>query len=722
MDPLELLLYGMIGDAEAGLDAKTIRAAIASSTGDIVVRISSGGGYVVEGIAIYTALAEAKAAGRKVTVHIDALAASMASVIAMVGDEIHMASVAEFMIHNPWDVAVGDAAALRASADRLDEVRDKLVEIYASQTGLSATVLTAMMAATTWMNAKQALDHKFITAVTEVTQAQAAAIKPVDVSKFGFAHVPAHSLIVNVKLPNRQAGSTAQAHTTDPKENKVDPALIAKILAYATTNKVALDIQAKALAGEISYDEMVGQHVAAQASAPSGADAVAAERTRVKRVRAYLEANPNVDKTLAKKAEDGDITFDELVDQHVAAVANAAPRGSNARIGVGETHDASPREEMQLRAEALTVRAFDAIKRMNPSANRKVPELSDRAKAFANDGVRGAAAALVTLNGGSITTNMSDSDVVMEALRIGPQASSGGTISTGDLGHVLGQPARAILDDGYQSQIAETNFESWTSETNVKDFKPNKMIHVGMLTGIRDVSEGGKLPLAKLGEGARYIQLTTRGLKVSFTREAIINDEFGALMAAVNKLGMVYRQDEQDIAVAALKAGVMTTDQGEELIFDEEFHNLIEVPAFDRDALRLAKMELRAQKSDPALGGFRLTSNPRNILVSPDLEEMAEILTTPGLINAAIVGNANAGSNTRLGYQVIDELDEGTAFLTGATGLSDVIKVSRLARAPGPQVERAPQTSFNAVEFESYNDFTANGVGRLGIVKIKVTG
>lgn len=716
---LNLLFYGTVGDKDEGLDAVTIRTRIEESDGPIAARFNSGGGYVLEGMAIIKALQDAQAAGRKVTVYIDGLAASMASVIAMIGDEVIIAENAMIMIHNPFQVAIGDAAKLRQTADVLDKIRDQLLAIYAKRTGLSAKVLTAMMNAETWMNAAEALENRFVTSIADSSAAKAE-VKPVDITAFGFNHVPKSPLILN-QVPTTP-GSPAPVLNVDPKEKKVDPALIAKILAYATANKVALDIQAKALAGEISYDEMVGQHVAAQAAAPSGADAVAAERTRVKRVRAYLEANPNVDKALAKKAEDGEITFDELVDQHVAAVANASPRGSNARVAVGETLDASPREEMQLRAEALTVRAFDAIKRMNPSANRKVPELSDRAKAFVNEGVRGAAAAIVTLNGGTIGSNMSDGDVVMEALRMGPQASSGGVTSTGDLGEALGQPSRAVLDDGYQSQVAETNFESWTSEQNVKDFKPNKSIHVGMLTGIRDVSEGGKLPLAKLGDGARYIQLSTRGLKVSFTREAIINDEWGALMAAVNKLGMVYRQDEQDIAVAALKAGVMTTDQGEEEIFDEQFHNYIEVPAFDRDALRIAKMELRAQKSDPKLGGFRLTSNPRTILVSPDLEEMAEILTTPGLINAAIASNANAGSNTRLNYQVIDDFDDGTAFLTGAVGLADVIKVSRLIRAPGPQIERVPQTSFNAVEFESYNDFTANGVGRLGIVKIKVTG
>lgn len=96
----EILLYGIIGDEWDGLDAKTIFGLIAGGDDDIVAHINSPGGYVMEGLAIYNAFAGAKAAGRKVTIHIDGLAASMASVIAMAGDEIIMADNALMMIHN----------------------------------------------------------------------------------------------------------------------------------------------------------------------------------------------------------------------------------------------------------------------------------------------------------------------------------------------------------------------------------------------------------------------------------------------------------------------------------------------------------------------------------------------------------------------------------------------------------------------------------------------
>ena len=140
----DLLIYGIVGDEWDGLDAKTLFGLIASSDDDLVIRINSPGGYVMEGLAIFNAIVGAKTAGRKVTIHLDGLAASMASVIAMAGDEIIMADNALLMIHNPWDVAMGDARELRAAADKLDVIRDQLVRIYSGRTGLSADDLNIL--------------------------------------------------------------------------------------------------------------------------------------------------------------------------------------------------------------------------------------------------------------------------------------------------------------------------------------------------------------------------------------------------------------------------------------------------------------------------------------------------------------------------------------------------------------------------------------------------
>ena len=99
----------------------------------IHLRINSPGGSVVEGTAIYNALRRHKGG---LTVHIDALAASMASVIAMSGSPVYIADNALLMIHNPWTVSAGDSDQLRKEADLLDKLKSTLVNAYVRKTGM----------------------------------------------------------------------------------------------------------------------------------------------------------------------------------------------------------------------------------------------------------------------------------------------------------------------------------------------------------------------------------------------------------------------------------------------------------------------------------------------------------------------------------------------------------------------------------------------------------
>lgn len=100
----EILIYGIVGDSWDGLDANTLVPLISAGDDDLDVRINSPGGYVMEGLAIVNAIAREVAKGRNVTTHIDGLAASMGSVIAMAGTEILMADNALIMIHNPRNI------------------------------------------------------------------------------------------------------------------------------------------------------------------------------------------------------------------------------------------------------------------------------------------------------------------------------------------------------------------------------------------------------------------------------------------------------------------------------------------------------------------------------------------------------------------------------------------------------------------------------------------
>lgn len=124
----------------------------------INVRINSYGGEVFDGIAIYTQL---KAHSARIVVHIDGVAASIASVIAMAGDEIRISEAAFVMIHNPAGVCFGEAADMRQMADMLEKVRGSVIDVYVERTGMTAEALIPLLDAETWFTAQEALDHGF---------------------------------------------------------------------------------------------------------------------------------------------------------------------------------------------------------------------------------------------------------------------------------------------------------------------------------------------------------------------------------------------------------------------------------------------------------------------------------------------------------------------------------------------------------------------------------
>lgn len=129
-----------------------------SGTGDITVWINSPGGDCVAAAQIYNMLSDYKG---KVTVKIDGLAASAASVIAMAGDTVLMSPVSMLMIHNPATIAFGDHAEMQKAIDMLAEVKESIINAYVLKTGLSRPKLSHLMDAETWMDANKAVELGF---------------------------------------------------------------------------------------------------------------------------------------------------------------------------------------------------------------------------------------------------------------------------------------------------------------------------------------------------------------------------------------------------------------------------------------------------------------------------------------------------------------------------------------------------------------------------------
>jgi ATP-dependent Clp protease protease subunit len=176
--PMQIDLYDEIG--MWGVDAKNFRYRLKEAgDGDIVLRINSPGGDVFDGLAIYNDLVSHKG---NVRVEVVGVAASIASIIAMAGDEIVIADNAFFMVHNAWTLGIGNKAELTKLADTLGQIDNAMARTYAARTGTGIRTIKQMMDDETWLDSKAAKEAGF---ATEIASVDAGAKALFDLSVFG---------------------------------------------------------------------------------------------------------------------------------------------------------------------------------------------------------------------------------------------------------------------------------------------------------------------------------------------------------------------------------------------------------------------------------------------------------------------------------------------------------------------------------------------------------
>lgn len=137
---------------------KQFKAELLREEGDITIWINSPGGDVFAASQIYNMLMDYKG---KVTVKIDGIAASAASVIAMAGTDVYISPTGLMMIHNPMTIAFGDTGEMEKAISMLSEVKESIINAYEIKTGLSRTKLSHFMDSETWFNAKKAVELGF---------------------------------------------------------------------------------------------------------------------------------------------------------------------------------------------------------------------------------------------------------------------------------------------------------------------------------------------------------------------------------------------------------------------------------------------------------------------------------------------------------------------------------------------------------------------------------
>ena len=195
-----------------------------SGSGPITLHVNSPGGDCIAASQIYTMLMEYPF---DVTVQIDGMAASAASVIAMAGTKVCMSPTSMMMLHNPFTAAMGDSEEMRRAIQLLDEVKESIINAYQIKTGLSRARLSHLMDSETWMNAKKALELGFCDEILFTGDNEL----PDDVSAFSFGRKTAAACLMNRVIAALPRPEAEPAPEPEPQpDNRVKAADLEKRL------------------------------------------------------------------------------------------------------------------------------------------------------------------------------------------------------------------------------------------------------------------------------------------------------------------------------------------------------------------------------------------------------------------------------------------------------------------------------------------------------------
>lgn len=505
MSDNELVLYGTVGFDWWGDDyftAKQVRDWLKGRTGDITVRINSGGGIASEGQAIYTMLYDYPG---KVTVVVDGVAASAASLISMAGDEIIYRLGAWTLIHDPatpWTLGRGTEEDHLKEAELLGVISNAYADIYAATSGLNRDECREIMKAETVLDGAMAVDKGFATSVDSGQ-------KSVPEAAFDYriyAHAPDHLRKASRKLgraPAEEAVMAMIAGRARPTQQKEPPMGKLNTAAGATLAETKTDeeIAAEAAAAEAALKAEADE--AAKAAAASPALAAAAATTRSRRILAAV-TQAGLPVALADDLIGSKKSLDACLDD---ITAKWKEQGDVDTPMIGAPTARILRDEKDTKAEGM----INALmgKTDGPAAEYRGLRLKSLAMHLAGP-----------------KRSFSEADSV----RAGMTAITmmGGSIGVSDFAYITTSVMNRTLLAEYERRAA-----TWKVVTgaplNAPDFRELLRVRFGGDFQLKKVLENGEYQNTTLNDEAEGVRLERRGRTIQLTFEAVINDDLGAL-------------------------------------------------------------------------------------------------------------------------------------------------------------------------------------------------
>jgi ATP-dependent protease ClpP protease subunit len=653
----EIWIYGDIGESWWGenVTAKELCKEIAELDVEaITVRINSYGGSVAEGIAIYNALKRHKAT---VTVSVDGIAASIASLIAMAGDTVEITEAGMMMLHAPWGYASGNSAELRQYADLLDKWAGAMASSYASKTGKSNDDVMAWLTdgADHWFNADEAVAEGLADKKTAALPIAASAM----VTTFPWAQ--------GSKKPSPSTPNTPAAPAAAVRAPAAAAASTSEIPMPNPTNPAATPTQA-------AIDE-------AQAAArKQEADRQSAIRAAFAPHLAIEGAQAALDKALADLNTDPVKAKAELL---LPLLAKGQESAAGHRVVTVE--DERDKQRTAMRA-ALEIRAQLA---KNDGANPwRGYTLTEMARAcLINAGVRDLPGDKMGLIAVAFTHGSSDFPLL------------------------LANVANKAMMKGYDE--ADETFQVWTTAGSLPDFKVQSTVDLGSFPALRQVPEGGEYKFVTVGERREQRVLATYGERFMISRQAIINDDLDAFSRIPRKMGRAAIRTVGNLAYSVLTANANMADGN--ALFSAPHGNLQGagvITTANVDAMRVAM----ARQKDIGQTTGSLNIRMRYLIVPVTLQGAANVVrdsefevVTPAPRNHTV---PNSVRNT---FEVVSDArldDASTSIWYGAAdpAMHDTVVVDYLDGVQTPTLEQQAGWSIDGAEFKVRMDASAKAL------------
>jgi ATP-dependent protease ClpP protease subunit len=609
----EILIHESIGENWYG-DGLTSKRFIKDleDLGDvdtIVVRINSPGGAVFDGIAIYNALKAHKA---KKEVVVEGLAASAASFIAMVGNTIRMGEGAMMMVHNPWTFAMGDANDMRDVADMLDQVGESLIDIYESRTKLGRDELKELLDAETWLTAKQAIEKGFADSTDEPEkeedEAEAAA---------------------SAVRERHRAAFKDFAQRSQQAANRTTLRIAAEIFQSAPADASTLEASMpNAAPASVQNTDKTPEQIAAEASAK----ALAAEKDRTSGIRLAFGRFSDEHRTL----------LDECLADQSCTVDVAR---SKLLAKLGEQHQPlGPSSHIVLGADARDRFRNGASKAILARAGMEKDEGGNEFRGMSLIALASHALNLAGINTRGLTAREVASKVFA-------------THSTSDFPYLLSNTAGKALLRGYDN--FPRTWDRWCAVRPVSDFKQVSNIQLGTFSSLATIPEGSEYTAGTIGEARETNQARTKGKKIAFTRQMLVNDDLGAFVGFSQKMGTAAARTVNADAYSVLNTNAALSDSV--ALFHASHSNLAgSGGAIGTTTISAAKAAMRKQRDSNA--NEYLNIMPKYLLVPVAIEDTAlEFMTSTTKPTATASGVSNIHRNS------MDVISDPTLDATSAT-------------------------------------------------------